>query len=639
MNKKIEEDNRYNNKGQLNRTLPKKRNLIYKIEKYSKKFLLSLRKAGSLLYKGLSCLKNYGFRYTWKKVLLRKKMKAKIASYTKGAIKNSYKISKEQRIQQSSYPFQRDIKISIVVPLYNTPVQFLHEMLDSLKKQTYANWELCLVDGSDGRHSYVKDICMKAAESDSRIIYKILDENLGISENTNRCIEMSTGEYIGLLDHDDLLHPSALFEVMKAICDKNADFIYTDENTFSKTPKDAYCPHFKPDFAPDSLRSLNYICHFTVFSRALLEKAGKFRKEFDGSQDYDFVLRLTEKANCIVHIPRILYFWRAHKSSVALNVTAKPYAIIAAKKALAEHLKRMGLEAAVLDSVVPSTYKMQYAIKGNPLISILIPNKDHVHELRECIESIFTKSSYRNFEIVIIENNSKEAATFEYYKKLQTEHEHLRIVNWTGRFNFSAINNFGFKHAHGEYILLLNNDMEVITPDWLQEMLMFAQRADVGAVGAKLYYPDDTIQHAGVILGIGGVAGHSHKYFPREDLGYMGRLTYAQNLSAVTAACMMIPRHVYEEVQGLDESFEVAFNDVDFCIRIRKAGYLIVFTPYAELYHYESKSRGKEDTLEKQERFSGEVLRFQHRWENELEQGDPYYNLNLTLSSEDFLLR
>lgn len=581
-----------------------------------------------LCYKGLAFLKNNGIRQTILQVKIH---------YKKEKVINQLWNKEELKIQRRTV-FPKPIKFSILVPLYNTPKNFLEDMITSVRNQTYENWELCLADGSGGEHLYVGKICRKARRKDSRIKYQKLERNLGISENTNRCIEMSVGDYLGLLDHDDILHPSALFEVMKVICDKGADFIYTDENTFSKTPKDAYCPNFKPDFAPDTLRSLNYICHFTVFDRNLLKQTGLYRKDFDGSQDYDMVLRLTEKAEHIVHIPKILYYWRAHSASVASDASAKPYVVDTAKKALTEHLNRVGLEGMVTDSTVRTTYKINYQINGNPLISILIPNKDHIDDLQKCIGSIQEITTYPNYEIVVIENNSTEEDTFAYYEKLRS-YPNISVVTWDGPFNYSAINNFGFQHTKGDYVVLLNNDIEVITPDWLQKMLMFAQRKDVGAVGAMLYYPDDTIQHAGVILGIGGVAGHSHKYFKRSSYGNMGRLTYAQNISAVTGACMMLPRRVFEEVHGLDETFAVAFNDVDFCMRIRKAGYLIVFTPYAELYHYESKSRGLEDTPEKKKRFEKEVLLFQIRWKKELEAGDPYYNPNFTLDTEDFSIK
>ena len=557
----------------------------------------------------------------------------------KRKVKVKYNISKKQRKSESSVVFERNVKISVLVPLYNTPQKYLKQMIDSVINQTYSNWELCLADGSTDEFASVGAVCQEYAESDKRIKYVKLQKNLGISENTNACIDIATGDYIGLFDHDDLLHPSVLFEVAKAINEQNADFIYTDEVTFAndKTSDITVC-NFKPDFAPDTLRSYNYICHFSVFSKQLLDSVGHFRSECDGSQDYDLILRLTEKAEKIVHIQKALYFWRSHKASTASDISAKPYIIDAAHKALEDHLERVGLDGSVEDGCVPSVYRIKYEIKGNPLVSIIIPNKDHIDDLDKCITSVLTKSTYRNFEIIVVENNSTEKETFEYYKTLE-KYPNIKIMYWDKAFNYSAINNFAAQKAKGDYILLLNNDVEIITPEWLEEMLMFAQRDDVAAVGAKLYYPDDTVQHAGVILGIGGVAGHGHKGIARNAYGYMTRACIAQNLSACTAACLLIDANVYREVEGLDEGYAVAFNDVDLCMKIRQKGYLLVFTPYAELYHYESKSRGVEDTPEKQERFSREVKRFFSKWDKELKQGDPYYNPNLTLEFEDFSLK
>ena len=591
---------------------------------------------GRLFGKGMRSLKKNGLRNTWRKVQDWRKHRQNFVGLAKKPL-----FTKEELEAQRHVQFARDVKFSIVVPLYNTPARFLHEMIRSVLDQTYGNWELCMADGSDAQHENVGQICKQYVRKDSRIHYVKLEKNLGISGNTNACLEMSTGDYIGLFDHDDLLHPAALFEVMRAICEQDADFIYTDENTFHDKPEDAFCPHFKPDFAPDTLRANNYICHFTVFKRQLMDQAGRFNSKYDGSQDFDMVLRLTEKAEKIFHIPEILYFWRAHKDSVAQGIEAKPYVIEAAKGAITEHLSRVGLEGFVEDTVVPSMYRIKYTIKAIPKISIIIANCDHADDLRKCITSIQKLTTYKNWEIIIVENNSIEIATRDYYQELQ-QLENIKIVTWeakNGEFNYSAINNYGAKFATGEYILLLNNDTEVISADWIQEMLMFAQRTDVGAVGAKLYYFDDTIQHAGIGIGILTLAGHYHRGFDRCDFGYMGRLIYAHNVSAVTAACMMIRRNVWKEVGGLDETFQVAFNDVDLCMRIRQAGYLIVWTPYAELYHYESKSRGYDDTPEKQKRFEGEVRRFQTRWEKELASGDPYYNPNLTLDREDFSLR
>lgn len=596
------------------------------------KWLLRPHAAKVLIHKGLYSLRTDGIRVTWRKVV-RKINYGK--SYTQ--IAKQCLFSERELAEQRAHQFPRRIKFSVIVPLYNTPERFLRAMIESVQAQTYANWELCMADGSDAEHHEIESICREYAEKDSRIRYRKLEKNRGISGNTNACLEMATGDHIGLLDQDDLLHPAALHEVMRAICEKNADFVYTDESTFHKTPRDAYLPNFKSAFAPDTLRAINYICHFTVFKRSLLDEVGLFDPACDGSQDYDMVLRLTEKAGRVAHIPEILYYWRAHADSVAESTGAKPYVIEAGVRAVEKQLKRLGLEGTV-EPVKPrmTIYRVRYAIKDKPKVSILIPNYEHLNDLKTCLDSIFKKTTWSNYEIVIVENNSRSPELFAYYDALGREHENVRVVTWEGAFNYSAINNFGAQYCTGEYLLLLNNDIKVITPDWIQEMLMYAQRPDVGAVGCMLYYPDDTIQHAGVILGISGVAGHSHKYLRRHDNGYMNRLAFAQNLSAVTAACMMLRRDVWDQVNGLDEDWAVAFNDVDLCMRIRQAGWLIVWTPFAELYHYESKSRGYEDTPEKRARLNSEVLRFQQRWEKELAAGDPYYNPNLTLDREDF---
>lgn len=590
------------------------------------KKILKSNKHTHLFCKGIKSLKNNGFQFTLKKVI--NKFKKNKAIF----------LSNEERLLQSNTKFDKDIKFSIIVPLYNTPKNFLKEMINSCINQTYKNWELCLANGSDKRHRYVERIIKNYMKKDGRIKYKLLVENKGISENTNECIKMANGEYIALFDHDDLLHPSALFEYMKVICDKNADFIYCDEDKFENDINERFDPNFKPDFAIDNLRANNYICHFTVFRRELLEEVGLFRKEFDGSQDHDMILRLIEKAQVIAHVPKILYHWRVSSISVASDPYAKPYTIKAGINAVTEHLNRCNLKGKVESSKVhPNIYRIKYDITGNPLISILIPNKDHVVDLSRCINSIFEKSTYKNIEIVIIENNSTEKETFDYYKTLEV-YDNVKVITYksNGKFNYSAINNFGVKYASGEHLLFLNNDIEIISENWLEEMLMYSQRNDVGAVGAKLYYPNNTIQHAGLGIGLLTLAGHFHRYFDRNSTGYMGNLFYCRNVSGVTAACVMMRKNVFIEINGFDETFEVAFNDVDLCMRIRKEGYLIVWTPYAEAYHYESISRGLEDTTEKQERFNGEIRRFQERWKKELKEGDPYYNPNLTLDKEDF---
>ena len=533
-------------------------------------------------------------------------------------------------------------RISIVVPLYNTPQQFLVELLDSVQNQTYQNWELCLVDA--GQDETVGQTVAARAAEDPRIRYRKLEKNEGIAGNTNQGFALATGEFIALLDHDDILHPCALWYAAKAIAEQGADFVYTDEATFEGKVENVVLYHFKPDFMLDNLRSNNYICHLTLFSRRLMDAAGgPERMEYNGSQDYELFLRLTETARKIVHIPHALYYWRSSPGSTASDISAKTYCIDAGIAALKAHYARCGV--AVDDvSLIPGTpgyYKTDYTIDHPGRVSILIPTCDHIRDLETCVESIYARTTYPDFEIILIENNSKAPETFRTYQRMQKEHpDNLKVVTWEGKgFNYSALNNFGAREATGEYLLLLNNDTEVISPRWMEEMVMYAQQKRVGCVGAKLLYPDDTIQHAGVGFGIGGVAGHLHKYYPASSDGYMGRLNYVQDVYADTAACLLIRKEIYDEVGGLDESYAVAFNDVDFCVRVREAGYTNVFTPFAQLYHYESKSRGMEDNPEKQKRFQGEVLRFQARWGDLLAAGDPCTNPNFDIQREDFSLK
>lgn len=533
-------------------------------------------------------------------------------------------------------------KISIVVPLYNTPLNFLEELLDSVVNQTYRNWELCCVDA--GQDTAVGQHVQARAKADPRIRYQKLTENEGIAGNTNHGFELATGDYIALLDHDDILHPCALWYTAQAIVEQGADFVYTDEATFEGKVENVVLYHFKPDFMLDNLRSNNYICHLTTFSKVLMEQAGGGeRAEYNGSQDYDLFLRLTEKAQKIAHIPHALYYWRSSPNSTASDISAKTYCIDAGIAALKAHYARCGVavDDVTLIPGTPGYYKTDYTMAHPGRVSILIPTCDHIRDLETCVESIYARTTYPDFEILLIENNSKEEQTFRSYERMQKEHpDTLKVLTWQGKgFNYSALNNFGAQYATGEYLLLLNNDTEVITPGWLEEMVMYAQQKRVGCVGAKLLYPDDTIQHAGVGFGIGGVAGHLHKYFPATSDGYMGRLNYVQDVYGDTAACLLIRKEIYDEVHGLDESYAVAFNDVDFCVRVREAGYTNVFTPFAQLYHYESKSRGMEDNPEKQKRFQGEVLRFQARWGDLLAKGDPCTNPNFDIQREDFSLK
>ena len=547
----------------------------------------------------------------------------------------------EQAAAERGTVFPRMVKISILVPLWNNEREFQIEMLDSVMNQTYGNWELCLADGSDQEHAYIGEICREyAARADGRIVYQHLEKNGGIAGNTNACLQMATGEYIGLLDQDDILHPSVLYEYAKAINEQGADYLYCDETTFKSGNIDHMLTmHFKPDYAPDNLRANNYICHFSVFARSLLDGNELFRTRFDGSQDHDMILRLTDNARKIVHVPRLMYYWRSHSGSTASNIEAKPYAIEAAKGAVAEHLRKHGYEHFKIESTraFETIFRIRYQIMGTPKISIVIANKDHAEDLRRCVSSIREKSTYDNYEIIIVENNSVTEEIKDYYSQLlgyeyaeeaQKGNQELRsadgrisVVSYQGEFNYSAVNNLGVKYATGEYILLLNNDTEVITVNWMEELLMYAQREDVGATGAKLYYPDKTIQHAGVVLGLGAhrTAGHSHYGQHRQNLGYMGRLCYAQD--------------------GLDEGFAVSLNDVDFCLKLREKGLLNVFTPFAELFHYESASRGLDNNGERAERYNRESEKFREKWKAVLEAGDPYYNPNFSLDRSDFSVR
>ncbi|MBQ4259365.1 MAG: glycosyltransferase family 2 protein [Lachnospiraceae bacterium] len=562
----------------------------------------------------------------------------------------------EQAAKERETEFPRMVKISILVPLWNNKREYQIELLESVMNQTYQNWELCLADGSDDEHAYVGEISKEyAGRSDGRIKYEKLDKNMGISGNTNACLQMATGEFIGLLDQDDLLHPSVLFEYVKAINEQGADYLYCDETTFKgRDINQMLTMHFKPDYAPDNLCANNYICHFSVFSKDLLDGEELFRTKFDGSQDHDMILRLTSNAKKIVHVPRLMYYWRCHSGSVASGIEAKPYAILAAKGAVAEHLEKKGFSHFKIEGTkaFETIFRIRYQVLGNPKISIVIANKDHVEDLRRCVSSILEKSTYDNYEIVIVENNSTTEEIKAYYREL-LEGEYapdklcvsangiVKIVTYQGAFNYSAVNNLGVHHADGEYILLLNNDTEVITVNWMEELLMYAQREDVGAVGAKLYYADKTIQHAGVVIGLGAhrTAGHTHYKQHRQNLGYMGRLCYAQNVSAVTGACLMVKKSLYEQVGGLEEDFAISLNDVDLCLKLRKDGLLNVFTPFAELYHYESISRGLDDQGEKAERYNAESAKFREKWQKELEAGDPYYNVNFSLDRSDFSLK
>lgn len=586
------------------------------------------------LRRGYNYLKANGV----KKSLLKLKNKIKRRKYMSNQsvdyldyVKNN-KLSIRTIEKQRSAKFNYMPKISIVVPMYNTKFSYFVELIDSINNQTYQNFEVCLADSSKIPDVQIQKYIQEL--NSNKIVYKNISQNLGISENTNVAISFSTGDYVAFCDHDDVISINALYEVVKAINSSDADFIYTDEDILENGIRKN--PHFKPDFSPDLLTSYNYICHLCVVKRKLLDEVGLLNKEFDGAQDYDFVLRATEKAKNIVHIPKVLYHWRAHETSTSYSSSAKEYVYMAGKRAIEEHFKRINIKAKVEILDEPGRYRVKYDVIGNPKISIIIPNKDSKSDLKKCIDSIL-KSSYPNYEIVIVENNSKTKEVFDYYNKIQKDNDNIKVVSIKiDKFNYSLINNFGVKNSKGEYIVLLNNDTKVLSNDWMEEMLGICQRDDVGIVGAKLLYPDFKVQHAGVVVGIGGVAGHVNVNIAENEEGYFSRANVINNFSAVTAACLMIKRSIFEKIDGLDEKLQVAFNDIDLCMKVRKLKYLIVFTPYAKLMHYESKTRGSEDTPEKIKRFESEMDVFKSKWKDELDRGDPYYNINLRLDKVNF---
>lgn len=551
----------------------------------------------------------------------------------------AHKASKTELQKQRERIWEKNSPVfSIVIPLYNTPEKFLKELIDTLLGQTYAKFEVCFADGS--ADSALKQIIDQY--HDERLKYQHLDHNGGISENTNAAIAMAKGDFIVLCDHDDLLCENALYEFADAItADDEIDVLYSDEDKIDNAGV-LFQPHFKPDYDPDLLASNNYICHLFSVRRTFVEQYGSFSSVYDGAQDHDFIFRMCEHAGKVAHIAKVLYHWRSHAASTASNANAKLYAFTAGAKAVQDHYQRVYPQYPVdhVDTGISyGIYHTYFHIEEEPLISIIIPNKDHIEELKKAVASLEEKSSWKNFEIIIVENNSEGTDTFAYYDECTKQYANIKVVKYEGSFNYSAINNFGVKHALGEYYLFLNNDTELIEPDSLEEMFAYARREDAGAVGCRLLYPDQTLQHAGVIIGI-GVADHIFKgQLSDNGQTYFNRAMTVQDYSAVTAAAMMMKKSVFEQVNGFDEKLAVAFNDVDLCLRIRALGKLIIYNPYACFYHYESKSRGRDDSPEKRARYMSELELFNSRWAALIQKGDPYYNPNLSLQATDCSLR
>ncbi len=516
--------------------------------------------------------------------------------------------------------------VSVVTPVYDVPAEWLRASVDSVRAQVYTNWELCLVDdGSTAPH--VATELARYASLDPRIRVASLPRNGGIVAASSTGLAMSRGEFVAFLDHDDELAPDALFEVVKRLnADPQLDLIYTDEDRIDPNGRRVE-PFFKPDWCPDLLLSMNYICHLGVYRRSLADRVGGFRPGYDGSQDWDLVLRFTEATERIAHGPKVLYHWRKAPTSTAAAGEAKPYAFIAGQRALESALERRG-RAGRVEMITLGRYRVEYALDRSALVSILIPTRDRADLLRRCLDSIRTRSTYRNVEILVLDNGSSERDAVRLLASLKPPH---RVISEPRPFNWSAINNLGARHARGEYLLLLNNDTEVIEPSWIESMLRHAQRPEVGVVGAKLLYPDDRVQHAGVVVGIGGTAGHAFHGLPRDDPGYIGMAAVARNYTAVTGACMMVRRAVFEAAGGLDESYRIAYGDIDFCLRLVRQRLRAVYTPDALLYHRECATRGKLNPPEDGRRFRAQWAEFIAR--------DPLYNPNLSRTAEDFSLR
>jgi len=549
-------------------------------------------------------------------------------------------------IKKEIEKFKYKPKISIITPVYNVDPKWLNKCIESVRNQFYENWELCLHDDASTKKETIEYLKKWEKKGDKRIKISFGEKNQHISGASNECLKMATGEFVALLDNDDELSPDALFENMKLLNKyPKADFIYSDEDKIDEGG-DRVEPFFKPDWSPDLFLSQMYTCHLGVYRKAIIDEIGGFRKGYEGSQDYDLVLRFIEKTDRekILHIPKILYHWRKISGSMAAKETAKDYTAVAAKKALKDYLKRNKIEGEILDGKFPGTYRVKRKILGNPKVSIIIPFKDQADVLKVCVDSVLDKTRHKNFEIILIDNQSKERKTFEYLESLKNN-PLFRQLSFDKPFNFSAINNYAVGEAKGEYILFLNNDIEVISDGWLSAMLEHAQRKEIGAVGAKLLYPNNTIQHAGVVMGL-GVAGHAFKHLPSKLPGYFFQPHLIRNYCCMTAACLMLKKILFEEIGGFDEkNLSVAFNDVDLCLRLIEKGYYNVYTPYAELYHHESLSRGDDNEKnlklknpEKYKRVKRENEYMRAKWEKYLER-DPFYSPNLTRKSEDFGLR
>jgi GT2 family glycosyltransferase len=546
--------------------------------------------------------------------------------------------SELQRMRETLPFLPRQPLVSVIMATYETPERYLKAAIESVRDQVYPNWELCIADDASTL-PHVRRVLEEYARLDPRIKLVFRPQNGHISRASNSALEVATGEFVGFLDHDDLLSPDALFEcVMIANRVPDVDMIYSDEDKIDDD--DEFSDEFfKPEWSPDTFLSRMYTCHFGFYRRTLVEEIGGLRPDFDGSQDYDLVLRITERTPRIHHIPKVLYHWRIHPQSAAADEYVKPYAAHAAERAIAEAIARRGEPGrAFVNPDAPGTYSVRYDLRDRRKISIIVPTRNHGDDVDRCLTSIFEAPGYENFEVLLLDNGSDERASLRIFEAWAARESRVRVVRHDVPFNFSAINNYAVEQCDGHYLLFLNNDTQILCSDWLLAMVEQAQRPSVGAVGALLLYPDNTVQHAGVVIGLGGVAGHSHKHFSGDAPGYHFTLRAINNVSAVTAACMMVRRSVFHEVGGFDEQLAVAFNDVDFCLKVRAAGYRNLYLPHVKLMHFESKSRGYDTTPDKQDRFDREVAMMRRRWKTDTDI-DPYYSPNLTRDYENFALK
>lgn len=548
-------------------------------------------------------------------------------SYYKWLRKNYAKKSDIEQIKAHLSGLTYQPKISIIVPVFNPNKKYLQQAIESVVAQIYSNWELCIADDASTQ-SETREIIENYCQKDHRIKSIFRESNGNISACSNSALSLATGEFIALLDHDDILTLDALYHIVVSLNDNpSADMLYSDEDKINEYGH-LEQPFFKPDWCPDSFLSRMYICHLGVYRRDLVEKIGGFRVGYEGSQDYDLVLRLSEQTNKIIHIPKVLYHWRIHKQSTSKSLDAKSYTSLATKRAITDALQRRG-ECGEVITNSHGNQIIRYQITEYKKVSIIVPTRNLGKILNTCLQSIFQKTEYPNYEVLVIDNGSTEIETKKVINYWQTQEiTRFKCLPLDIPFNFSKINNYAVQHCEGQYLLFLNNDTEVITPDWINAMVEQAQRPSIGAVGALLLYPDNTIQHAGVLMGFGGVAGHSHQYYPVNSLGYFDQIHTINNYSAVTGACLLCRREVFEEIGGFEEELSIAFNDVDLCLKMLDNGYQNIYLPHVKLYHYESKSRGYETTIEKQERFTKEVKFMIDKWDKYI-QHDPCYSIHL----------